>query len=143
MTPILRKKTKFRVHDKDGKRRNYIVYTLNDELLMKQKYPFDEKGELGFDIRINITDDYLLNGRIHQTRTNVDTQEVRKVSFPASKNVLQKYDIKKDEVIFLSKHTKVEPYDGELYDADPNCEHEVIEQWSGVKCSKCPGWYCA
>lgn len=30
-----------------------------------------------------------------------------------------------------------------LYDADPNCEHHVVVQWSGVKCSKCRGWYCA
>jgi hypothetical protein len=29
-----------------------------------------------------------------------------------------------------------------LYDADPNCGHEISEQWSGVKCTKCPGWLC-
>ncbi len=31
----------------------------------------------------------------------------------------------------------------ELYNADPTCQHHVEAQWSGVKCSKCPGWYCA
>jgi hypothetical protein len=143
MKLILKKKTKFRVHDKDGKRRNYIIYTLNDEQILKQKYPFDEKGERGFDIRLHIENDYLLNGRIHQTRINPDIQETRKVSFPVSQTVLKKYGIKKDEVIFLSNHTIVEPYKGELYDADPNCEHEVVAQWSGVKCSKCSGWYCS
>ncbi|MFC4225451.1 DUF6611 family protein [Lysinibacter cavernae] len=29
-----------------------------------------------------------------------------------------------------------------LYDADPNCVHETLELWSGVKCKKCPGWFC-
>ena len=29
-----------------------------------------------------------------------------------------------------------------LYDADPNCVHEIIEKWSGIKCKKCGGWYC-
>lgn len=30
-----------------------------------------------------------------------------------------------------------------LYNAKPDCVHEVETQWSGVKCRKCPGWYCA
>jgi len=34
------------------------------------------------------------------------------------------------------------PYDGILYDADPDCKHKVEPQWSGVKCSKCNGWFC-
>lgn len=30
-----------------------------------------------------------------------------------------------------------------LYDADPDCEHEVEEQRrGGVKCKHCPGWFC-
>jgi ribosomal protein L40E len=29
-----------------------------------------------------------------------------------------------------------------LYAADPNCKHEVVAEWSGVKCRKCPGWFC-
>lgn len=33
-------------------------------------------------------------------------------------------------------------YKGELYHADPNCKHEVVSQWSGVKCRKCAGWFC-
>lgn len=34
----------------------------------------------------------------------------------------------------------------ELYDAGPNCAHEVIDNFyggGGVKCRKCGGWYCA
>lgn len=30
----------------------------------------------------------------------------------------------------------------ELYDADPHCEHKIVEQPSGVKCKHCPGWFC-
>jgi hypothetical protein len=32
---------------------------------------------------------------------------------------------------------------GRLYDADPNCWHEMDKNClSGVRCSKCGGWYC-
>lgn len=35
-----------------------------------------------------------------------------------------------------------ERYD-ELWGADPNCKHEVVAQpRGGVKCKKCPGWFC-
>lgn len=30
----------------------------------------------------------------------------------------------------------------ELYDADPECEHETEEDWSGIVCTKCGGWFC-
>lgn len=33
--------------------------------------------------------------------------------------------------------------EGVLYGADANCYHQVEAQWSGVKCVKCGGWYCA
>ncbi len=34
-------------------------------------------------------------------------------------------------------------YTGELYNADPNCEHELDENcMSGIKCKHCPGWFC-
>lgn len=29
-----------------------------------------------------------------------------------------------------------------LYDADPNCDHEIEILWSGIRCKKCHGWYC-
>lgn len=36
-----------------------------------------------------------------------------------------------------------EYYDGELYDADPECKH-VLDPgcYNGIKCLKCSGWYC-
>lgn len=30
----------------------------------------------------------------------------------------------------------------DLYDADPNCEHDIETLWSGVRCKKCRGWFC-
>lgn len=33
--------------------------------------------------------------------------------------------------------------DGELWNADPNCQHdEQPAPGGGVKCTKCPGWFC-
>lgn len=32
---------------------------------------------------------------------------------------------------------------GQLYNADPNCDHIMdLNNWSGVKCAKCGGWFC-
>ena len=34
-------------------------------------------------------------------------------------------------------------YKTDLWDADPNCEHELDPKcYSGVRCLKCSGWYC-
>ena len=34
-------------------------------------------------------------------------------------------------------------YNGELFRADPDCKHEVYAKMAGgVKCRKCPGWFC-
>ncbi|MDD5649987.1 MAG: hypothetical protein PHF86_06165 [Candidatus Nanoarchaeia archaeon] len=31
----------------------------------------------------------------------------------------------------------------ELFDADPKCEHEIVDvPGGGVKCTKCTGWFC-
>lgn len=30
----------------------------------------------------------------------------------------------------------------DLYDADPECEHEVVALGSGVGCIHCKGWFC-
>lgn len=33
--------------------------------------------------------------------------------------------------------------DDDLFDADPNCKHEVVSApGGGVKCKKCSGWFC-
>jgi len=34
-------------------------------------------------------------------------------------------------------------YKHELFNADPNCKHEVVgAPGGGVKCRKCKGWFC-
>ena len=32
-----------------------------------------------------------------------------------------------------------------LYDALQSCDHKIVDgdNWSGIKCAKCGGWYCA
>lgn len=31
----------------------------------------------------------------------------------------------------------------ELWNADPNCQHETYcAPGGGIKCRKCPGWFC-
>lgn len=31
----------------------------------------------------------------------------------------------------------------ELWDADPNCDHKLDPNcYSGIRCLKCPGWFC-
>lgn len=30
----------------------------------------------------------------------------------------------------------------ELYNADPNCKHEIVSDSSGIRCKKCGGWFC-
>lgn len=33
---------------------------------------------------------------------------------------------------------------GELYDANPDCDHEMdLNNYNGVSCSKCSGWFCS
>jgi hypothetical protein len=29
-----------------------------------------------------------------------------------------------------------------LFNADPECDHEIETLWSGIKCKKCAGWFC-
>lgn len=47
-----------------------------------------------------------------------------------------------DVVREYDKPIEQEPEKEILYDADPNCVHDIIELWSEIKCSKCGGWYC-
>lgn len=88
---------------KDGKMRNILSYYLNGILILKQKIPFNTNYDKGFDRRTAIYDEYLLNGNIHQKRSekvfcgmkNIPTDH-RQIYFPAKKNVLQKMNIPKD-----------------------------------------------
>lgn len=40
------------------------------------------------------------------------------------------------------RYTK-EELDEKLYDADPNCNHELDPRgYNGIKCMHCKGWFC-
>ena len=56
----------------DGKSRNFILYFLNGNLILKQKFPYDENYDKGFDKRTHIYDEFILNGRLYQTRKGED-----------------------------------------------------------------------
>lgn len=96
---ILTKKYQFAKHDKDGKDRNYVLYFLNGKQILKQKVPFDAEFERGYDKNTRIFDEYIENGRIHQTRTHLGVS--RKVSFPLSKILLKELEVTKDTKIYL------------------------------------------
>ncbi len=94
---------------KDGKARNYIIYFLNDVEILKQKVPFDEKYELGFQNRTHFKNTYLLNGKLYQTREkSYSTKEARDVCFPISKKKLSQFDIPKDLKIEMKDGWKKE-----------------------------------
>ena len=61
-----------------------------------------------------------------------DNQQVKKTETPPPTPPQKK----------MSKHQR-EMNKYELYDADPNCDHFVVDApGGGVKCTKCPGWFC-
>lgn len=71
-------------HLKNGTRRSILLYFLNNVLIFKQKMPFDENMEYGYN-KQHISDEYLLNGKIYQTRSRELGVNVRNVSYPVSK----------------------------------------------------------
>ena len=92
-------KTQYSKKCADGKSRNFLLYFLNNVQILKQKIPFDKSIDAGHDRRTAIYDDYLLNGRIYQTRTSdcwcgkTELGKTRKVSFPVSKLKLQELNV--------------------------------------------------
>ena len=53
------------------------------------------------------------------------------------KNKIEIDKDEQDETIESKNHLK-----DVLWDADPNCDHNIVALWSGIKCSKCGGWFC-
>jgi len=43
-----------------------------------------------------------------------------------------------------AREAKGRPYkDNDLFHADPKCEHRVVSgPGGGIRCVKCPGWFC-
>lgn len=87
----------------NGKTRSMLLYFLNDICIFEQKIPFDETAEYGYS-KWHIKNEFLLNGRIHQTRwdkhwvVELDNYELttRDVTYPVSKKVLEQFNIPKD-----------------------------------------------
>lgn len=94
-------KCQFNKRGKDNKSRSYLIYYLNDVEILKQKLPFEEGYELGYQRHIGIENEYLLNGKIHQTRSKFG--KTRNVSFPVSKNKLNELGFPNDFKLELSK----------------------------------------
>jgi hypothetical protein len=80
----LTRKRQLNKRDKDNKSRSYLIYFLNGVKILKQKLPYED--DLGYQYHPEIENEYLLNGRIYQTRTKFG--KTRNVSFPISKNKL-------------------------------------------------------
>ena len=102
---------------KDGKSRNYLLYFLNDVQILRQKFPYDENYDKGFDKRTHICNEYLQNGNLYQTRKGEDRQglidnhywqmikeaKTRQVRFPISRARMQLFDIPMNYRIEISE----------------------------------------
>jgi hypothetical protein len=53
---------------------------------------------------------------------------------------LEEEDKKKQNNTKVTKHNKDEE---ELWNADPNCKHKIVNaNGGGIRCIKCGGWFC-
>jgi hypothetical protein len=88
----------------DNRKKNFLLFFLNDVLILKQKMPFNRW----------ITDIHLLNGYIHQKRQaksggawwrssnpKETDGKLREVKYPISKKILEQFNIPKDTKITL------------------------------------------
>lgn len=53
-----------------------------------------------------------------------------------------KYGLYVPNTLEKSDKCKKDSNSQELWDADPNCDHDIEVLWIGVKCKKCGGWFC-
>jgi hypothetical protein len=99
----------------DGRKRNLLVFFLNGVQILKQKVPFDDAWDHGWQNQTSFDDVFLLDGRIHQTRTTqtplswwrgpggeAKPKKIREVKFPVSKKILGQFNIPKDQKICLT-----------------------------------------
>ncbi|MCK9445901.1 hypothetical protein M0Q50_03315 [bacterium] len=93
--------------DKRGKSNSYYLYFLNDVLILKHKIPYNTNWNHGCQHRTGIDDIYLLDGNIYQMRIDADETE-RHVKYPASKNILEKFNIPKGMKIIESDYNEIE-----------------------------------
>lgn len=75
------------------------------------------------------------------------TDEDEEIEIDLEEDELWNADPDCDHDIILPEEAKVEIKDlsdgKELWDADPDCDHDVVcAPGGGIKCTKCPGWFC-
>lgn len=86
---------------RDGKKRSFWLYYLNNILILKQKVPFDETSEYGWQNFIGLRNVYLLGNNLHQERIIGYRDKIRTVKFPVSKTILQALNVPTDLKINL------------------------------------------
>lgn len=102
MEYVFTSKAQYSHRDADGCSRNYLLFFLNNILIFKQKIPYQEGFDNGYDRRTSIYDCYILNGMLYQKRLNKaikydsSVQNIREVKFPLSKNLMKQFNIPKD-----------------------------------------------
>ena len=77
----------------------------------------------------------------------IDAEAILEAQSLGPDNHKQKYPVKKHLLYKTWWKDSPETLErrGELYGADPECDHEVTggDGGSGVQCRRCNGWYCA
>lgn len=124
MDYTLTKKYQFSKHCKDGKDRNYLLYFLNNVQIFRQKVPYDEKCEHGFDATTSIYGEYIHNGYLYQLRQKdlgmeplpnplgvgvyhrEQKWEIRSVKFPLSEAKLKTLRVPSDTIIKINENRK-------------------------------------
>ena len=93
----------------DKRRRDFYLFFLDDRLILRQKSPWKEGYDYGYDGKNSIVEAFYKDGSIHQKRregvrrcgekyTPVD----REVRFPVSQRILKELNIPKDSLIPLT-----------------------------------------
>lgn len=96
----LTRHNKHNKHCKDGKRRSYILYFINNVQIFRHKNPYNENDENGYH-NTSYYDTYILNGKLYQTRITTGKGKTRNVSFPLSRKILAELQIPDDLKIML------------------------------------------
>lgn len=110
MKHTLTSHTQINKKDKAGKSRSYLLWFIDGVQILKQKFPYDDQCEKGFDHRTSIYDAFVLGGNLYQTRKvhkgykrneELDKYDVvyskeRHVSYPISKKKLNELGVLPD-----------------------------------------------
>lgn len=100
----------------NGKTRSIRYYYLNNVLIFQQKVPFDENMRYGYGGKWHYENEYLLDGKLFQTRYNnvyhsvtaIYEKMCRDVYYPVSKRKLEEVGFPNGLKLELSKYDKNE-----------------------------------